>query len=64
MLMEHLEQVFTKDMMYEVLWNEQLEGTENAINVHISNLRKKLAAVDDSRQYIKTVWGIGFKMEV
>lgn len=63
MLMEHPQQVFTKDMIYDKLWNETLEGTENAINVHVSNLRKKLAAVDDSRQYIKTVWGIGFKME-
>lgn len=63
MLMEHPQQVFTKDMIYEKLWNETLEGTENAINVHVSNLRKKLAAVDDSRPYIKTVWGIGFKME-
>lgn len=42
MLMEHPQQVFTKDMIYEQLWNETLEGTENAINVHISNLRKKL----------------------
>ena len=41
MLMEHPQQVFTKDMIYEQLWNEALEGTENAINVHISNLRKK-----------------------
>lgn len=64
MLMEHPEQVFTKDMIYEKLWNERFEGTENAINVHISNLRKKLAEVDNSRQYIKTVWGIGFKMEI
>ena len=64
MLMEHPTQVFTKDMIYEKLWNETLEGSENAINVHISNLRKKLAAVDNSRQYIKTVWGIGFKMEI
>lgn len=63
MLMEHPHQVFTKDMIYDRLWNETLEGTENAINVHVSNLRKKLAAVDDSRPYIKTVWGIGFKME-
>lgn len=63
MLMERPKQVFTKDMIYEKIWNEHFEGTENAINVHISNLRKKLAAVDDSRSYIKTVWGIGFKME-
>ena len=41
-----------------------LEGTENAINVHISNLRKKIAAIDNSKSYIKTVWGIGFKMDI
>lgn len=64
MLMERPNQVFTKDMIYEQLWNEQLEGSENAINVHISNLRKKFAAVDPKYQYIKTVWGIGFKMNV
>ena len=46
------------------LWNEALEGTENAINVHISNLRKKIAAIDNSKSYIKTVWGIGFKMDI
>ena len=62
--MEHPQQVFTKDMIYEKLWNESLEGTENAINVHISNIRKKLSAIDNSKQYIKTVWGIGFKLEI
>ena len=64
MMMEHPQQVFTKDMIYEKLWNESLEGTENAINVHISNIRKKLSAIDNSKQYIKTVWGIGFKLEI
>ena len=51
-------------MIYEQLRNEALEGTENAINVHISNLRKKIAAIDNSKSYIKTVWGIGFKMDI
>lgn len=63
MLMEHPTQVFTKDMIYETLYCEIFTGTENAINVHISNIRKKLAAIDSTKPYIKTVWGIGFKME-
>lgn len=63
MLMEHPTQVFTKDMIYETLYCEILTGTENAINVHISNIRKKIAAIDNTKPYIKTVWGIGFKME-
>ena len=32
------------------------------MNVHVSNIRKKIAAVDPEEEYIKTVWGIGFKM--
>ena len=64
MLMERPNQVFTKDMIYAQLWNEQLDGSENAINVHISNIRKKFSVIDSEHQYIKTVWGIGFKMNV
>ena len=35
---------------------------DNAVNVHVSNLRKKLVAAGQEEEYIKTVWGIGFKM--
>lgn len=62
LLMEHPRQVFTKDMIYEKVWGETLDGTENAINVHVSNIRKKIASIDNEKNYIKTVWGIGFKM--
>ena len=31
-------------------------------NVHVSNIRKKLEALGNEKEYIKTVWGIGFKM--
>ena len=64
MLMEHPQTSIYERYNYEQLWNEALEGTENAINVHISNLRKKIAAIDNSKSYIKTVWGIGFKMDI
>ena len=36
-------------------------GDDNTVNVHISNLRAKLAKASPT-EYIKTVWGIGFKM--
>ena len=35
---------------------------DNAINVHVSNLRKKIQAVVGEEPYIETVWGIGFKL--
>ena len=36
--------------------------SNNTVMVHIRHLRKKLAAVDPDGEYIKTVWGIGFKL--
>jgi DNA-binding response OmpR family regulator len=38
-------------------------GDDNTINVHISNIRSKIAAVSPDKEYIQTVWGIGFKMQ-
>ena len=54
--------VFTKNNIYESVWNEEYLGEENAVNVHISNIRQKLARVKGDETYIQTVWGIGFKM--
>ena len=54
--------VFTKNNIYESVWNEEYLGEENAVNVHISNIRQKLAKVNPNESYIQTIWGIGFKM--
>lgn len=54
--------VFTKNNIYESVWNEEYLGEDNAVNVHISNIRQKLAKANDTENYIQTVWGIGFKM--
>lgn len=45
------------------MWNENFIGDDNAINVHIGNLRKKFAKVNPEEKYIQTVWGLGFKMQ-
>ena len=54
--------VFTKANLYEKIWNDEFLGDDNTVNVHISNLRSKLAKVDPDTEYIRTVWGIGFKI--
>lgn len=54
--------VFTKNNIYESVWNEEYLGEDNAVNVHISNIRQKLAKANNAETYIQTVWGIGFKM--
>lgn len=55
--------VFTKNNIYESVWNEEYLGEDNAVNVHISNIRQKLAKANSEETYIQTVWGIGFKMK-
>lgn len=62
LLMKYPKKVFTKSNLYEHVWNDEFFRDENTINVHISNIRSKLAKANPSEEYIQTVWGIGFKM--
>lgn len=61
-LMQAPDKVFSRELLYELVWKSGYYGEQNAVNVHVSNIRKKLAAVDPEGEYIKTVWGIGFKL--
>ena len=63
LLMENPGKVFTKSNIYESVWNEEFLGEDNAVNVHISNIRQKIAKIKPEENYIQTVWGIGFKMK-
>lgn len=63
LLMRNPGKVFTKSNIYESVWNEEYLGEDNAVNVHISNIRQKLAKANHEETYIQTVWGIGFKMK-
>ncbi len=63
LLMGNPGKVFTKSNIYESVWNEEFLGEENAVNVHISNIRQKLTRLHPGETYIQTVWGIGFKMK-
>lgn len=59
LLMSNTKKVFTKANLYHSVWNDEFYGDDNTINVHISKLRSKLG----QRDYIQTVWGIGYKLE-
>ena len=54
--------VFSRERLYELVWRCGYYGEENAVNVHVSNIRKKLSAAGAQDEYVKTVWGIGFKL--
>jgi len=62
LLMSHPKKVFTKNNLYESVWQDEFMGDDNTINVHISKIRAKLAKLNPGEEYIQTVWGIGFKM--
>lgn len=53
--------VFSRSNIYENVWQEPFFESEKTINVHISNLRGKLQQA--GAEYIKTVWGVGFKFD-
>lgn len=58
--------VFSKTELYQRVWNREYfeESSANTVNVHIHELRQKLASLgDQNTPAIKTVWGLGYKME-
>ena len=61
-LMRSPDKVFSRELLYELVWKNGYYGEQNAVNVHVSNIRKKLAAAGGAGDYIKTVWGIGLKL--
>ncbi len=61
-LMRQPEKVFSRETLYEKVWQNGYYGEDNTVNVHVSNIRKKIAAQDADNEYIRTVWGIGFKL--
>lgn len=64
LLATHPDQAFSKEQLYEQIWKEPYFGNENVLNTHINRLRLKLKKnAEDTTAYIKTLWGIGYKME-
>lgn len=55
-------QEFAKEDIFEYAWDEPYMGETKTLDVHISNIRKKIKRLTDD-EYIETVWGIGYKMK-
>lgn len=60
-LLQNSRQVVTKSRLLESISNDTPDCVESSLKVHISNLRRKLRAVN-GKDYIESVWGIGFKL--
>ncbi|WP_064092942.1 response regulator transcription factor [Rossellomorea aquimaris] len=63
LLARHPSQVFSKSQLIETLWGYDYLGDANTINVHIRRLREKIEDDPSNPQWIKTIWGIGYKFE-
>ena len=62
LLIKNPQKVYSREALYEEVWQGGYYGEDNTVNVHISNIRKKISEVTPN-DYIKTVWGIGFKLD-
>ncbi|WP_274380802.1 response regulator transcription factor [Anaerosporobacter faecicola] len=54
--------VFSKEQIYDLVWKDPYCGDANVINVHMKRLREKIGDSTTEAIYIKTVWGIGYKI--
>ena len=61
-LMRSPGKVFSRERLYEEVWKDGYYGTDHTVNVHVSNLRKKLKEADPDEEYIQSVYGIGFRL--
>lgn len=62
LLMSYPGRVFSADQIYETVWQETAITSETVM-VHVRKLREKIEVDPSHPQYIKVVWGIGYKME-
>ncbi len=55
--------VFSTEEIFEKVWKEQYFDSNNTVMVHIRKIREKIGEKPRNPKYIKTVWGVGYKIE-
>lgn len=63
LLFHHPGQIFPAEEIYRRVWNEDAFSCENTVMVHIRRIREKIELNPKEPDYVKVVWGIGYKME-
>ncbi len=63
LLAAHPNQVFSRAQLLEQIWDISFWGDENTVTVHIRRLREKIEKDPGKPDFVKTVWGIGYKFE-
>jgi DNA-binding response OmpR family regulator len=55
--------VFSIEKIYKAVWKEEFYQSDNTVMVHIRKIREKIEEDSRKPRYIKTVWGVGYKIE-
>ncbi|MCM1157982.1 MAG: response regulator transcription factor [Bacteroidales bacterium] len=63
LLMENLGMVFSSAQIYERIWGEDAYATDNIVSVHIRRIREKIEIDPKNPDYVKVMWGVGYRME-
>ncbi|KIL46299.1 response regulator transcription factor [Jeotgalibacillus campisalis] len=62
-LVENKGRVLTRDQLLQAVWNYDFAGDTRIVDVHISHIREKIEENTKKPLYIKTIRGLGYKME-
>jgi DNA-binding response OmpR family regulator len=62
-LASHPGQVFTREQLLDQVWDFTFPGDTSTVTVHIRRLREKVEPDPVRPRYVKTVWGVGYKVE-
>lgn len=62
-LMNNIDIVFSKEQLYESIWGFDALGENSTVAVHVNRLREKIEEDPSNPQYIKTVWGAGYRFK-
>ncbi len=62
-LIEHRGKVLSREQLVDLIWGIEFMGEDRTVDSHIKNLREKLQKAGVDKSIVKTVWGIGYKME-
>lgn len=63
LFMRNRGRIFPAEEIYQRIWEEPSFAPENTVMVHIRHIREKIELNPKEPEYIKVVWGIGYKME-
>lgn len=60
-LAENPDKIFSKDELFEKIWQYDSMGETSTVTVHVNRIRDKLFAADPSARYVNTIWGKGYR---